>query len=410
MTLPNLQHRQARKETSKMADTLRFEVSEYHERLRKTKERMLREKVEVLIVSDPANMNYLTGYDGWSFYVHQGLVISLDYDEPIWFGRGMDANGAKLTTWLSGDNIRPYEDDYVQNVFKHPMSFVADIVREKGWDRRHIGVEMDNYWFTGKCLETLVEELPQAEFQDATSLVNWVRIVKSAREIEYIRQAARVCEHVMQTAVDSVEAGRLESEAAANVYHAVVRGVGELTGDHPAIFPIMPTNERTSAAHLGWQPDRKYERGDLVLLELCGVRYRYHCPLSRTAYIGDPPKELREIADAVIKGVEETLSFVRPGVTAEEVEARWRQAISGTRVVKPSRLGYAFGLNYVPDWGEHTISLRSGDKTILMPGMTIHLMPGIWLDEFGFECSEPILVTDGGCETLVSFPRRILMK
>ncbi|HOO87951.1 MAG TPA: aminopeptidase P family N-terminal domain-containing protein, partial [Synergistales bacterium] len=62
-----------------------FEVAEFHERLKKTKESMLRHKIEVLVVSDPANMNYLTGYDGWSFYVHQGLVVALDRDEPLWW-------------------------------------------------------------------------------------------------------------------------------------------------------------------------------------------------------------------------------------------------------------------------------------------------------------------------------------
>ncbi|WP_286973889.1 M24 family metallopeptidase [Acetomicrobium sp. UBA5826] len=389
---------------------LLFEVSEYQDRLRKVKESMLRKGIQVLIVSDPANMNYLTGYDGWSFYVHQGLVIALDYDEPIWWGRGMDANGAKLTTWLKHYNIRPYADDYVQNVFKHPMSFVADILREMGWENRHIGVEKDNYWFTGQCLDVLREELPQAKFHDATSLVNWIRTIKSPAEIKYIKEAAKVCEHVMKTAIDSIEVGRLESEAAANVYHAMIKGTDEFTGDHPAIFPIMPSNERTSAAHLGWKPDRKYAPGDIVLLELCGVRFRYHCPLSRTVYIGDPPKELKEIADVVIDGIAKTLDFIKPGVTAEEIEAKWREAISGSRVVKPSRLGYAFGLNYVPDWGEHTVSLRPGDKTIMKPGMTIHLMPGIWLDEFGFECSEPFLVTEKGCETFLNFPRKIFTK
>ncbi|GAB6280402.1 MAG: ectoine hydrolase DoeA [Thermovirga sp.] len=390
--------------------SLLFEVSEFKERLRKTKEGMLRSGSQVLIVSDPANMNYLTGYDGWSFYVHQGLVVALDYDEPIWWGRGMDANGAKLTTWLQHDNIRPYADDYVQNMFKHPMSFVADIIREKGWERRNIGVEKDNYWFTGACLDTLRKELPQATLNDATSLVNWVRTIKSSAEIAYMKQASEVCRHVMETAIDSIKIGALESEAAANVYHAVVRGTDRFTGDHPAIFPIMPSNERTSAAHLGWNPDRKYAPGDIVLLELCGVRFRYHCPLSRTVYIGEPPKELREIADVVIDGIAKTLDFVKPGVTAEEIEAKWREAIAGSRVVKPSRLGYAFGLNYVPDWGEHTVSLRPGDKTIMKPGMTIHLMPGIWLDEFGFECSEPFLVTEKGCETFMDFPRKIFTR
>jgi len=389
---------------------LPFEKTEYHQRLRKTKEQMLQQGIQVLIVSDPSNMNYLTGYDGWSFYVHQGLILALDYDEPIWWGREMDANGAKITTWLKQENICPYSDDYVQNVFKHPMSFVADIIREKEWENRHIGVEKDNYWFTAKCIDVLRKELPAATFHDSTGLVNWIRIIKSPAEIRYIKEAARICEHVMQTAIDSIEVGRLENEAAANIYHAMIKGTEEYPGDHPAIFPIMPSNERTSAAHLGWKPGRRYAPGDIILLELCGVRSRYHCPLSRTVFLGKPPKELQEIADTVIKGVEKTLDFIKPGVTAEEIEAKWREAIAGSRVVKPSRLGYAFGLSYVPDWGERTISLRPGDKTIIKPRMTIHLMPGIWLEKFGFECSEPILITENGCETLVDFPRRIFTK
>jgi Xaa-Pro dipeptidase len=99
-----------------------------------------------------------------------------------------------------------------------------------------------------------------------------------------------------------------------------------------------------------------------------------------------------------------------PGVTAEEVEACWRAAIAHTGVVKPSRVGYAYGLNYVPDWGEHTLSLRPGDKTVLEPGMTIHFMPGIWLDDYGFECSEPVLITDRGCEKFIDFPQQLFVK
>ena len=97
-------------------------------------------------------------------------------------------------------------------------------------------------------------------------------------------------------------------------------------------------------------------------------------------------------------------------MTAEEVEAKWRQSIAGTGINKPSRVGYSFGLNYPPDWGEQTLSLRPGDSTILQPGMCIHLMPGIWLKNFGFECSEPILVTDNACKPFLDFERKLFVK
>jgi ectoine hydrolase len=365
--------------------------------------------VEVLLVSDPANMNYLTGYDGWSFYVHQGVVIAIDQDEPIWFGRQQDSNGARLTTWLTPENIYGYADHYVQSNLKHPMEFVAQLLKTKNWEKRNLGVEMDNYYFTAMCLEQLRALLPQARISNANGLINWVRVIKSEQEIVYMKMAARIVENAMQTAVDAIAPGVREADAAAKVLYAQISGTDDFTGDYSAIMPIMPSGVRTSTAHLSWT-DRTYESGEIVLLELSGCKHRYHAPLSRTVMIGKPPRELEDIAGVVIDGLNQTLDFIKPGVTAEEVEQKWRSAIAGSRVVKESRIGYSYGLNYPPDWGEHTISLRPGDKNILKPNMTLHVMPGIWLDQFGFECSEPIRVTQTGCEPFVKFDRRLYVK
>jgi Xaa-Pro dipeptidase len=245
---------------------------------------------------------------------------------------------------------------------------------------------------------------------DATHLVNWVKTVKSPEEITVMQEAARICKRVMQIAIDEIEVGAWEKDVAAKVCAAQIAGTETFGGSSPAIFPIMPSAERTSTAHLTFDPDRRYQKNDVVLLELCGARHRYHVPLSRTLYLGNPPEDLRRTAEAVIAGLRETLAFMGPGVTAEEVEARWREAIVHTGVVKPSRVGYSYGLNYVPDWGEHTVSLRPGDKTVLQPGMTLHFMPGIWLDDYGFECSEPVLITETGCEKFVEFPQELVVK
>jgi Xaa-Pro dipeptidase len=78
--------------------------------------------------------------------------------------------------------------------------------------------------------------------------------------------------------------------------------------------------------------------------------------------------------------------------------------------VKESRLAYSFGLNYPPDWGEQTASMRPGDKTELKPNMTFHVIPGIWLEEMGFEVSQAIRVTERGCEGVYSFPRELTVK
>ncbi len=388
---------------------LHFKISEYEERLRKIKEAMDKAGIEVLIASHPANINYISGYDGLSFYVHQGALVFLDKEKPIWFGREQDVNGAKLTTWMSKEDIYGYEDDYVQSLLKHPMSFVANILKKYNVDKKNIGVEMDNYYFTPKCLEQLKIELPDAKFFDANLLVPRIRLIKSEQEIEYMKMASRIVENVMQTAIDTIDVNVREGDAAAKVYQAQISGTEDFTGDYTAIAPIMPSGERTTTAHLSWV-DRRYQSDEVVLMEFAGSKYKYHSPLARTLYLGEPPQELVEIAKVVIDGLNNTLDFIKPGVSCEEVEKKWRDSISGSRVVKESRVGYAYGLNYPPDWGEHTASLRPGDKTILKPNMTIHFMPGIWLDNFGFENSEPFRVTEDGCETFVNFPRKLFTK
>jgi ectoine hydrolase len=391
-----------------MRKNLIFTKDEYQQRVRKTQELMDKDGMEMLLVMDPANMNYLTGYDGWSFYVHQGVIVSLDAEYPLWFGREQDSNGARLTSWLPDDCIHGYPDEYVQSRYTHTMRWVADLLREKNLENKRFGLEMDGYWFNARMYVTLLEELPRAALMDGTNLVNWIRTVKSRAEIAYMKQAARICEKVMQIAVDEIEVGVWEKDVAAKVCAAQIAGTDEFGGSSPAIFPIMPSAERTSTAHLTFDPDRKYQQNDVVLLELSGARYHYHAPLSRTVYLGDPPQDLLKTADGVIEGLQKTLTFIKPGVTAEEVEECWRNAIVHTGLVKPSRVGYSYGLNYVPDWGEHTVSLRPGDKSILKPGMTLHFMPGIWLETYGFECSEPLLITENGCENFIEFPQKLI--
>ncbi|MGD2098619.1 MAG: M24 family metallopeptidase [Desulfobacterales bacterium] len=384
-----------------------FTNDEYLERLHKTKSSMTEAKMDVLVVSDPANMNYLTGYDGWSFYVPQCVVVAVDADQPVWIGRGMDAAGAKHTTFLHPDNIIGYPDDYVQNPIKHPMNFVADEIKRRGWEKRSIGVEMDAYYFSARGFQAFQKDLPQAQIKDANLLVSWVRLVKSETEISYMQQAGKISEKVMQTALDNLSPGVRECDVVAAVYQAQMSGTEEFGGDYPAIVPMMPTGEKTSAPHLTWT-DEPYKNNQAVNLELAACRHRYHAPLARTAYLGNnPPQKLAILAEHTVEGLNLTLDAIKPGLRCEEVELVWRQHIAKAGLEKESRIGYAMGLNYPPDWGEHTASLRPGDKTVLAPNMTFHMILGMWMDNYGFECSESFHVTEDGCETFADFPRKL---
>ncbi len=384
-----------------------FERSEYERRLERTKDRMREEGLETLFLADPANMNYLSGYDGWSFYVHQGLVVSLDHDQPVWIGRRMDENGAKATVWIDHENLRSYSDDHVHSpVDKHPMDFVARVLEEMDRDDTRIGVEMDASYYTAKSHQRLQERLPEATFSDATLLVGWVRIKKSDAELELIQQATELSEAAMQAGIDAIGAGVPESTVAAEIYHTLIEGTDEFGGDYPAIVPLMPSGEHTGTPHLTWS-DEPFEEGDPVIIELAGCRHRYHSPLARTAVVGDVPEEMGRVGEVVVEGLNAALDAAEPGVTCEAVERAWRETIARHGIEKADRIGYSMGLGYPPDWGEHTASLRPGDETVLEENMTFHMIPGIWTDELGVEISESFRVTATGAERFSSFPQRV---
>ncbi len=385
---------------------LPFEEKEYARRVAEVKQIMDRRGIEMLLLLDPSHMNYLSGFDGWSFYVHQGLLIFLGEEYPHWFGRAQDSNAARLTTYLPEEHIHGYKDEYVQSRYIHTMEFVAELLKGRG---KRLAIEMEGYWCNPKMERVLQRELPAVEIVDAENMVGWVKTIKSEQEIFYIREAGAITVETMNIALDNIREGNAEREVAALVAATQIRGVNGYGGDSPAIFPILPSAERTSSAHLTYDSNRNYQKGDVVLLEIGSSRYHYHAPLSRTAFIGEAPSDLRHVSDVVVNGLQKTLSRIGPGMTAEDVEKVWREQLVGTGVEKPSRVGYSFGLAFVPDWGERTVSLRPGDKSVLRKGMTIHFMPGIWLDTYGFECSEPFLVTDNGCEKLIEYPEKLFI-
>ncbi|WP_435259337.1 ectoine hydrolase DoeA [Thioclava sp. FR2] len=387
---------------------LRFSRAEFAERLAKTRAAMEAKGVDLLIVTDPSNMNWLTGYDGWSFYVHQCVVVP-PHGEPIWFGRGMDANGAKHTAYLKPENMIGYPDHYVQSTERHPMDYLSALLTDRGWGGLRIGVEMDNYWFTAAAFASLTKHLPNARFSDVTALVNWQRAVKSPTEIDYMRKAARIVEGMHARIFDKIEVGMRKCDLVAEIYDAGIRGTGGVGGDYPAIVPMLPSGPEASAPHLTWD-DRPMKAGEGTFFEIAGCYHRYHVPLSRTVFLGKPTQAFLDAEQATLEGMETGLSAAKPGNACEDIAKAYFAVLAKHGIVKDSRTGYGIGVSYPPDWGERTMSLRPGDKTELKPGMTFHFMTGLWLEDMGFEMTESILITETGVDCLANVPRRLMIK
>lgn len=388
--------------------SLKFTRDEYAARLKKTRAAMAAKGIDLLWISDPSNMAWLTGYDGWSFYVHQGVLVPPD-GEPIWYGRGQDANGAKRTAYLQHADIIGYPDHYVQSPERHPMDLLASIIADKGWGGLRIGVEMDNYWFSAKAFASLVQGLPNARFVDATALVNWQRAVKSPTELAYMRKAAKLVSLMHQRIVEKAEIGMRKSDLVAEIYDAGIRGTPEFGGDYPAIVPLLPSGADASAPHLTWD-DQPMRPNEGTFFEIAGCYNRYHCPLSRTVFLGKPTQAFLDAEKATLEGMEAGLAAARPGNTCEDIANAFFAVLKKYGIIKDNRTGYPIGISYPPDWGERTMSLRPGDKSVLQPGMTFHFMTGLWLDDMGLEITETIAITETGVECLADVPRQLFVK
>lgn len=389
--------------------SLPFTREEYLGRLWKVRAEMASRGIDVLIISDPSNMAWLTGYDGWSFYVDQAVIVTGD-GMPYWWGRLMDANGARRTAFLDDDHILFYADRYIQADGIHPMDDLAEKLAGLALDKARIGVEMNAYYYSAAGHAALLKGLPSATIKDGSGLVDWQRVVKSDEEIAFTRKAAQISDRVMGHAMEIAEPGMKKNHFVGELMKTAITGIDDIWGDYPAIMPLLPSGPDASAPHLTWSGD-EFRTGEATFIEQAGCYRRYHAPLSRTVFFGKPPQYMTDAAEALVAGLNAGIEAARAGNRAGDIAAALEKELWKVGIERPNRCGYATGLAYPPDWGEHTVSIRTIDETLLKPGMTLHFMPGLWMDDWGLEITETILITENGpAEALCSVERKLFVK
>jgi ectoine hydrolase len=384
------------------------DAAEYADRLRRVRDKMRERSLAALVVSDPANLFYLTGYDAWSFYTPQCLVIPAE-TEPHLFARAQDAAGATFTCNLPAEQIHGYPEELVHRPDVHPFEWIAGAARDLVPAGELVGVEGDAHFFSPRGYFALANGLPGNRLVDSAELVNWVRLVKSPSEVGRLRIAGAIAERAMRIACEQLRPGRRQCDLVAEILAAQAIGVPGHGGEYPALVPLLPTGDASGTPHLTWS-DRPFRIGEATTIELAGVFGRYHAPLARTVMLGDPPQRLIDTAHVVAEAMESTLDAIRPGVTGGVVHEAFDRVIRSHGLRKDSRIGYSIGIGYPPDWGERTVSLRREETTELAAGMAFHIILGMWMDGWGYELSEPIVVTATGVERLTDLPHELTIR
>jgi Xaa-Pro dipeptidase len=379
---------------------LPFSRSEYDERIAKVRAGMASDGLDVLLVYWPENIYYLTGYDSLGYFNYQLLVVPAS-GEPFMVVRRLERQNALQITWLSSCEV--YQD------WEDPAETTAAALRNRGLDKGRLGVELDAWFLTTRNYLKLADALGADRLVDASQLVNRIRLVKSPREIEYIRAAARTVEAAAAAAIGALRVGATENDSAAALYAAEISAGSEYTG-HASLISSGPRSARSFATWSG----RRIEAGDPISLEPGGSVRRYHASLIRTLSMGKPRDEtIVRMAEASLAGLEAGLAAIKPGVTPDEVDRITKEPgqRAGFGQYQVSRSGYSIGIGFPPDWGEgRTLGMRAGEHAVLQPNMTFHFMNIIWYEgvtSVGF--SETIRVTESGCEPLTNFRRELIV-
>lgn len=371
-----------------------------------------------LLVTDPANLYYLTGYNAWSFYMPQFMILSAEDASVLLVGRDMDFRVAQHTAPLADDEVLPYPESYIHRREVHPFDWACTQLRERGWldllTTAPLAVETDADHFSVRSYLRLVEGLPGVTLTDSGSLVNWQRLVKSPREIELMRAAGAVATHAMEVAGEHLKEGLPQNELGAAIQAAQATGVmgpdgHMIDGDYTAIVPLIAAGEAADAPHLTWTAS-PLAAGETVSIELAGAHHRYHAPCSRTFALGQVSTAVQRLSELTVEALTRAVEGVRPGRTAGDVAGEYWNFLKQHGLEKESRLGYSIGIGYPPDWGENTVSIRPDDPTVLAPDMTFHFIAGMWMDGIGCEFSESLRVAPDGVELLTHVPRELIQR
>lgn len=369
-----------------------FAESEHRERLTRAR-RVLRDAgLAGAIVVAPEHIFYLSGYDSWvSVNSPQALIFSAGDDEPTLVLRNVDLSLALETSWVK--DLRTYHlhrDDV--------PGLIARMLDEKGIAGKRLAIEKQTYALTYSLGLALAKAVTPAELIDATELLGEIRVIKSASEMAYLREAARYADIGLEAARQTARPGISEIALSAEI-EAAIRRAGS---DYWSIPIELASGPRTPGGHATAR-ERILTHGDLVHLEFAGVSHRYHAAAIHTFALGEPGNRARDIYRLGLESLAAGIAATRIGASVSAVEeaslAPLRKA--GLEHAATMRFGYGIGIAYPPIWLE-TLQISRGFDRKLAANMVFVLHACIELPDEGIGVIQggTYALTDGGLEML----------
>ena len=380
-----------------------FTRQEYRNRVANVTQHMQTRGIDVLVVLAEANLCYLTGYEGFSDYVPQVAVVRAGDEDATLILREMDIHCAYPTVYLPDEKIDCYPESYIGTSAHSPWEVIAAKTKAIAKGGR-IGVEFRANCYSFQDHQNFTKALGETSVVDGSGLVELSKAVKSDAEIAYMKQAATIVDQALQKGIAEIAEGVRECDVAATISNYLTRGTSEFGGG-PTKAVTMGIGPRAPAPHLKWT-DAPYQMNTQTDFEVGAHVHRYCCPLSRTAYLGDPPARLVYLHESVLESFQAGFEAVRPGALCGDIYRAFHKVFSTKGIRKESRIGYSLGI----DWADGCFSLQGDDTHVLEVNNTFHLIIGVWERDDAYVFSEALHVVDGGVESFSSAPRELFLR
>ncbi|MFD2262177.1 M24 family metallopeptidase [Lacibacterium aquatile] len=370
---------------------LHFDTPEFDARKQRLLTAMSAAKLDGLLMFEQESMYWLTGYDTFGFCFFQCLYLGADGRMAL-LTRSADLRQAQLTSILK--DIRIWKDGAAAD----PAKDLAQMLKDIGAGRR-LGVEYASYGLTaanGKRLDAVVGSL--FDLSDASGMVGRLRAVKSAAELVYVREAARLSDAADQAAIDLLAPGADEGAILAAQHNAIFEG----GGDYPANEFIIGSG--VDALLCRYKAGRRtLDANDQLTLEFAGVYRHYHAAAMRTHVTGKPRDLHLRYHAAAVEALTAVEAEMRPGRTAGDVFAAHARIFDkhGLKNHRLNACGYSLGAKFTPSWMDWPM-FYDENPWVLEPGMVLfaHMILMDSESETALCLGRTSLVTEGAAETL----------
>ena len=329
-----------------------FSREEYGRRLDLVRQRMAAADIDLLYVTNPDHICWLSGYQAEWFQEGgpktwtgtSGIAVHVEHDHYLHFENEDEKLNAEYTTWA--DHLRIMDEHDITAGFS---AWVVGELAAAGWIGARTGLEFYSYRPNPADSAELraLFEARGATTVDGTDVVAGARLLKSDAELEVVREAARIGDIGLRAALDTIRAGVTELD----VYAEIVYAMAKAGGENPAITLPVVSGKKSACFH-ALASRKKIAHGDIVNIDVCGVYRRYHSDVCRSVSIGEPDPAVADYVGHVTGALAVAAELLRPGLPVAKFMQEMKRYYESRGLLENQWWigGYELGIAFPPDW------------------------------------------------------------